>query len=74
MFWVLQACLLRFLLLLERLRQRRKFTVDILEKEPLLNHFGHVNFIAHAAQVPDACDAGVTQNLPTLTSLTVNHD
>jgi hypothetical protein len=44
-FWVLQAGLLRLLLLLERLRQRRKLAVEVLEEEPLLNYFGHVEFI-----------------------------
>ncbi len=40
-FWILQPCLLRLLLVLERLRQRRKLTADVLEEQPPFNDSGH---------------------------------
>jgi hypothetical protein len=40
-FRILQPRLLRLFLFLERLRQRRKLTADILEEEPPLNDSGH---------------------------------
>ena len=65
-FWILQTCLLRLFLLLERLRQRRKLTVDVLEEEPLLNHFGHVNFIAQAAEHRDGTNCRDDNRSPKL--------
>jgi hypothetical protein len=43
---VFQTCLLRKFLRFEWLRERRKLTVDVLEKQPLLDDFGHFEFIA----------------------------
>lgn len=49
-FRVIQPCLLRLFLRLERFRQRHKLAVDVFEEQPPLSDFGHEELIARGAQ------------------------
>jgi hypothetical protein len=42
-FGILQPCLFRLRLVLEKFRQGCKLTADVLEKQPSLDDFGHEN-------------------------------
>jgi len=65
--WIFQACFFCLPLRLERFRQRRELTADVLEEQPLLDDFGHLRFIARRKRRPGenrgAAVVDLTQNI-----------
>ena len=60
---ILHPRLLRCCFRLERPRQWRELTTNVLEEQPLFGDFGHLKFIAQAANVERRCQYICMYNL-----------